>query len=199
MKLDENEVSPDPIQQFVLWFEQAIEAGIPEPNAMALATADKNAMPSVRIVLLKEIDEKGFVFFTNYQSKKGSNLYENPNASIMFFWIELQRQIRIDGKVDKLSIDKSDAYFAQRPRESQISARISPQSRVVPGREFLDGLFAEAEKEFYGQPIPRPNDWGGFCLIPETIEFWQGRTGRLHDRIFYKKVSGIWSINRLAP
>lgn len=200
MTLDEKEVDPNPLRQFVLWFDQAVHAGLPEPNAMTLATADLMGRPSARIVLLKELDETGFVFFTNYQSQKGRQLEENPYASLVFNWLELQRQVRIAGRVEKIPSDQSDAYFAQRPRPSQLGAVVSPQSRPLPNREILDNLYKEAEKEFHNQPIPRPEHWGGYRLIPHSLEFWQGRASRLHDRILYAVAeSSSWEISRLAP
>ena len=200
MTLDEKEVDPNPLRQFVLWFDQATQAGLPEPNAMTLATADSKGRPSARIVLLKEVDEAGFIFFTNYHSQKGSQLEENPYASIVFNWLELQRQVRIAGRVEKLPSDQSDAYFAQRPRPSQLGAVVSPQSHPLPNREILDILYKEAERKFHNLPIPRPEQWGGYRLIPHSLEFWQGRASRLHDRIIYTCVeNGSWELCRLAP
>lgn len=200
MTLDEKEVYLNPLRQFVLWFDQAVHAGLPEPNAMTLATADLMGRPSARIVLLKEVDKAGFVFFTNYQSQKGRQLEENPYASLVFNWLELQRQVRVAGRVEKILSDQSDAYFAQRPRPSQLGAVVSPQSHPLPNREILDILYKEAERKFHNQPIPRPEHWGGYRLIPHSLEFWQGRASRLHDRIIYTFVeSESWEICRLAP
>lgn len=200
MTLDEKEVDANPLQQFVLWFDQAIHAVLPEPNAMTLATADSKGRPSARIVLLKELDQAGFIFFTNYHSQKGRQLEENPYASIVFNWLELQRQVRIAGRVEKIPSDQSDAYFAQRPIPSQLGAVVSPQSQPLPNREVLDKLYKEAEREYHNQVIPRPEHWGGYRLIPYSLEFWQGRASRLHDRIIYTFVeSGSWEICRLAP
>jgi len=200
MTLDEKEVDANPLRQFVLWFDQATQACLPEPNAMTLATADSKGRPSARIVLLKELDEAGFIFFTNYHSQKGRHLEENPYASIVFNWIGLQRQVRIAGRVEKIPPDQSDAYFAQRPRSSQLGAVVSPQSHPLPNREILDNLYREAERKYHNQSIPRPEFWGGYRLLPHSLEFWQGRASRLHDRIIYTFVeSSSWEICRLAP
>lgn len=200
MTLDEKEVDANPLRQFVMWFDQAAHAGLPEPNAMTLATADSKGRPSARIVLLKELDQAGFIFFTNYHSQKGRQLEENPYASIVFNWLELQRQVRIAGRVEKIPSDQSDVYFTQRPIPSQLGAVVSPQSQPLPNREILDKLYKEAEREYHNQVIPRPEHWGGYRLIPYSLEFWQGRASRLHDRIIYTFVeSSSWEICRLAP
>ncbi len=198
MAFGKRDANPDPIIQFELWFNQASEAEVPEPNAMTLATADKSGKPSARIVLLKGFDHLGFVFYTNYQSKKAQDLLENPRASLVFVWLELQRQVRIDGIAEKVSRLESVEYFNSRPRESQLGAIASNQSRVVGDRKMLENKYIEAEERFRGN-ITCPEHWGGFRLIPQTIEFWQGRTNRLHDRIAYIKNPGGWSINRLEP
>jgi pyridoxamine 5'-phosphate oxidase len=192
---------PDAIEQFSQWFEQALFAELPEPNAMTLATANPDGRVSCRVVLLKEFDEKGFVFFTNYNSRKGADLALNPNAAISFLWLELERQVRIEGTIEKISTEESNIYFQNRPRDSQIGAWSSDQSKEVGSREELANLYKQKEKEFEGKPIPRPSYWGGYRLIPDNIEFWQGGPGRIHDRILYlrKPEKGTWIRKRLAP
>lgn len=197
-QLDREHVHLDPVIQFGRWMEQAIEAGIEEPTAMVLATASAEGVPSARVVLLKGFNEKGFTFFTNYNSRKGLELGSNPNAALVFFWKELERQVRIEGSVEKVSAVESDEYFSQRPKESQVGAIISPQSTIVPDRQFLE----ERLKEYLEKnkaPYARPGHWGGFRLKPVAIEFWQGRPGRLHDRIRYTSSGAHWHIERLAP
>jgi pyridoxamine 5'-phosphate oxidase len=197
--LEERSVSPDPFLQFAVWFDQAMAAGLPEPNAMTLATAGMDGLPNARVVLLKELDERGFVFYTNYLSQKGRELDDNPHATLVFLWLELHRQVRIRGRVDKLTGSESDSYFLSRPRESQLGAMASPQSEAVPGREFLEARFTELEKQYRGKPLERPAHWGGYRLLPDSVEFWQGRTGRLHDRLLYTGKPGSWKLKRLAP
>jgi len=196
---DEGVAHPQPFIQFVHWFDQAIEAGITEPNAMTLATASKEGKPSARVVLLKALDELGFVFYTNYESQKGQQLQANPNASLVFLWLDLQRQVRVEGYIEKVSEEESDAYFSVRPKASQIGAHVSPQSQVIPDRSFMEQRYWALEKEFANKEVPRPENWGGYRLIPERIEFWQGRQSRLHDRLLYEKNNEGWSIKRLAP
>jgi len=196
---DEGVAHPQPFIQFVHWFDQAIEAGITEPNAMTLATASKDGKPSARVVLLKALDELGFVFYTNYESQKGQQLQANPNASLVFLWLDLQRQVRVEGYIEKVSEEESDAYFSVRPKASQIGAHVSPQSQVIPDRSFMEQRYWALEKEFANKEVPRPENWGGYRLIPERIEFWQGRQSRLHDRLLYEKNNEGWSIKRLAP
>jgi pyridoxamine 5'-phosphate oxidase len=193
------QVLPDPIAQFNLWFEQAVFGGIIEPNAMTLATASKNGKVSARTVLLKEVDTEGFVFFTNYTSYKAKHLAENPFASLVFLWLDLERQVRIEGLVSKIDEQESETYFNSRPRESQLGAWASDQSSVIDSRELLHQRYSELEKQFENKPVPRPSFWGGYRLIPNEIEFWQGRPGRLHDRILYSKINEIWERKRLAP
>jgi pyridoxamine 5'-phosphate oxidase len=198
--LHRRDLDPDPIKQFANWFTTAVEAGIRDVNAMSLATATPDAQPFVRIVLLKGFDQNGFVFFTNYESEKGRQLDANPHAAMAFYWIELDRQIRITGSVAKTSAEESERYFHSRPAASQLGAWASPQSQVIEGRDVLETRLAEATKRFAGKPIPLPPYWGGFRVIPATIEFWQGRPNRLHDRFRYTlRPDGSWSLHRLAP
>jgi pyridoxamine 5'-phosphate oxidase len=197
-QLSETDVPGNPLPLFKLWFDQAVRAECPEPNSMTLATADKAGNPSARIVLLKGADENGFSFFTNYESQKGKDLAVRPQAALLFHWHELERQIRIQGLVERVSAGESDEYFHSRPSASRIGAWASPQSSVIPNREFLE----EAEKQFkaeFGDSPPRPEHWGGYRLRPTEMEFWQGRPSRLHDRIHYKLDGSTWQVNRLAP
>src|SRR5881296_4458145 len=198
--LRRSDLNPVPIKQFGNWFSAAIEAGIRDVNAMSLATAGRDGRPSVRIVLLKSFDQDGFVFFTNYESEKGKQLEENPYAALAFYWIELDRQIRISGKAEKTSREESQTYFRSRPIGSQLSAWASRQSEVLDGRRVLDARMAEMSERFGHQPIPLPPHWGGYRLKPDVIEFWQGRPNRLHDRFRYIRLAdGSWQIDRLAP
>lgn len=197
--LDENSVDPDPVRQFQLWFQQALDAQLPEPNAMTVATADAQGRPSARILLIKGVDERGFVFYTNYESRKGLELAANPHASLLFYWIELERQVRIEGVVEKTSAEQSDAYFASRPLGSRLGAWASEQSREIANRDELEAREKAFAERFGGNP-PRPPHWGGYRLVPERIEFWQGRPSRLHDRILYTREAGShWHISRLSP
>lgn len=198
--LDEKEIAKDPFKQFGQWWEEALNASIDEVNAMTLATASAEGVPSARIVLLKGYDEGGFVFFTNYNSYKGHDLSENPRACLVFFWKELERQVRITGLVQKVSAEESDNYFNSRPAGSRIGAWTSPQSQVIRDRQWLDESEAEQLKKFEGKDITRPSHWGGYRVKPITIEFWQGRSNRLHDRIQYSlEETGEWKVERLAP
>ncbi len=199
-ELSEGEVAEDPISQFNSWFQEAVEAKVNEPNAMSLGTA-VDGQPSVRIVLLKGIDEKGFRFYTNYQSAKGEQLKQNPKAALTFFWPELERQVRIEGVVEKLTDEASDTYYNSRPKGSRVGAWSSPQSQVIPDREVLEERVQEYTQKFENtEEVPRPDFWGGFVLIPAMVEFWQGRPSRLHDRIRYRlSEDKSWTIERLAP
>lgn len=195
----EKNVADDPITQFSLWWNEAVKSEIEEVNAMTLATCSKDAIPSARIVLLKGFSIEGFTFFTNYQSHKGQNLHDNPHASLVFFWKELERQVRIDGTVEKINEQASDEYFASRPVASQIGAWSSPQSNVIENREVIEQNVLRFFGEFEKKPIVRPPHWGGYIVKPVSIEFWQGRSSRLHDRILYTLEEGKWTIKRLAP
>jgi pyridoxamine 5'-phosphate oxidase len=197
--LEREDLKADPIDQFSVWFSQATELGLHEPNAMTLATVDADGMPFQRTVLLKQVDASGFVFFSNYRSRKGRQLEGNPQASILFPWVVLERQVTIQGHVEKISTDESEKYFHTRPRESQIGAWVSHQSQVIPSREFLIQKLGELESQFSGKEIPLPPYWGGYRVKPVTIEFWQGGPARLHDRFFYRLENGCWQLDRLSP
>lgn len=199
--LVETQADSDPIRQFHLWLEQAIEAQLPDANAMTLSTVNLAGKPSSRIVLLKGYDRRGLVFYTNYQSRKSQELEANPWAALNFWWIPLERQIRLEGRAEKLDPAESEAYFHSRPRDSQLGAWTSPQSSVILDREVLEQKFKELEGKYTGvDVIPRPEYWGGWRVIPETIEFWQGRASRLHDRLLYQlQPDGSWQYDRLAP
>lgn len=189
-----------PHAQFRIWFEEALSAELPEPNAMHLATVSAEGQPSGRVVLLKGLDDGGFSFYTNYQSRKGRELEDNPNCALTFFWPELERQVRIEGSAHRLPDETSDAYFTSRPRNSQIGAWASPQSTVILNRDILETRMQDLLSRFSGdEPLDRPRQWGGFVVIPNTVEFWQGRPSRLHDRIRYVRAESNWQIQRLAP
>ena len=199
-ELTEESVAQNPIDQFNIWLEEAITAAVDEATAFVLSTVNEEGKPSARVLLLKEVNDHGFVFFTNYNSRKGHDLEQNPYACLTFFWSGLERQVRIEGKVQKVSPDVSDAYFHSRPKGSQIGAWASPQSQVISGREVLKQADAKYTEAFADQVlVPRPEHWGGYILEPTRIEFWQGRPNRLHDRILFELENGSWHTNRLAP
>jgi pyridoxamine 5'-phosphate oxidase len=197
--LDEHNVALDPIAQFSRWFQEAMGSACAEPNAMTLATAEQDGRPSARIVLLKGFDARGFVFFTNYRSRKGRELALNPQGALLFHWIELERQVRIEGEVEMVAREESDEYYASRPLGSRLGAWASPQSEVIARREELQSRLSEVSAKFGDNP-PRPEHWGGYRLAPDVVEFWQGRPNRLHDRVRYIRESAtVWKIERLAP
>ena len=199
-KLSEKKADANPMKQFAKWWKQAAASKIDEVNAMTLATASQDGVPAARIVLLKGVDENGFIFFTNYESFKGQQLTENPKACLVFFWKELERQVRITGLVEKISVAASDEYFHSRPEGSQLGAIASPQSRIIENREWLDKHFKKLKKQLKNETIQRPEHWGGYIVKPVIIEFWQGRPSRLHDRLQYSlQETGEWKIERLAP
>jgi pyridoxamine 5'-phosphate oxidase len=199
--LTEADVDPDPVRQFERWLSEAIRAEVPEPTAMTLATADADGRPSARIVLLKGASPEGFVFFTNYESRKGDELAARPDAALLFHWVELERQVRVEGRIAKVPAEESDAYFASRPLLSRVGAWASPQSRVIPDRAWLEHEFAVSRQRIVanGVDVPRPAQWGGYRLAPIAMEFWQGRSSRLHDRIRYRREDAHWRVERLAP
>lgn len=198
--LDEAGVDADPIAQFRIWFDEARAAQVAEPNAMTLATVDSDGAPSARIVLLKSIEERGFTFYTNYDSRKGKELAVNPRAALCFFWQPLERQVRIEGTVEKVGREESDAYFRGRPRLAQIGAWVSQQSTPITSRAELERIEVELQKRFGDGPVPLPEFWGGFRVAPRAIEFWQGRPSRLHDRLLFSRTaSGPWTLQRLSP
>ena len=196
--LQEEDVATDPIEQFNKWWDESIKSEIIEANAMTLATANAAGIPSARTVLLKAFSTEGFIFFTNYESQKGEDLAANPNAALLFFWKEMERQVRIEGKVEKISEEESDAYFNSRPLGSRIGAWASPQSKVINDRTVIENNVQKFTEEF-GEKIPRPPHWGGYLLVPVKMEFWQGRSSRLHDRILFTREDNSWKISRLAP
>jgi pyridoxamine 5'-phosphate oxidase len=195
----ESSLAAEPLEQFRRWFAEAEQSGIRAPHAMALATAAVDGAPSVRMVLLKGADADGFAFFTGYRSRKGSELDVNPRAALLFYWDPLGRQVRVEGPVERLPGDESDAYFATRPRGAQLAATASQQGRVLRGREELDARVAELEHAYEGRRVPRPEHWGGYRLVPESYEFWQHRESRLHDRLRYRRADGAWFVERLSP
>lgn len=197
--LSESDALPDPINQFRHWFDEALAANLHEPNAMTLATATPDGRPFARIVLLKGYDGRGFVFYTNYEGRKARDLEANPNCALVFYWGELERQVRIEGRGVQVSDKESDAYFASRPRGSRLGAWVSEQSRTIESREKLEERLKELEEEYEGREIPRPPFWGGYRVEPEGVEFWQGRENRLHDRLLYTRCAEEWIIERLQP
>ena len=197
--LHESDLDPNPVNQFNKWFEEVLKSELSEPNAMLLSTVS-DGRPAGRIVLLKGVDQDGFSFYTNYESKKGKDIENNPQVGLTFFWKELERQIRIEGRIEKTSAQDSDDYFAIRPRGSQIGAWVSHQSEAIESRDFLEQKQRDFEARFEGQPVARPPHWGGYRVIPDYVEFWQGRPSRLHDRLAYSLTDGhVWKIDRLSP
>lgn len=197
--LNETDVSQDPFEQFERWFAEAQKSGVHEPTAMSLATVDTRGRPSLRIVLFKGLDGGGFTFYTNYESRKGADLAAQPHAALTFWWDKQERQVRIEGRVERVSRELSDHYFHSRPRGSQLAAYTSHQSRVVPGRATFDQRLAEVTRKFEGREVPCPDYWGGYRVVPDLIEFWQGRDNRVHDRLLYSRSSSSWQIERLEP
>ena len=197
-ELHEADAAADPVEQFRRWFADAEAAAVPEPTAMTLATADAAGRPHARVVLLKGVDDRGFTFYTNHASQKGRDLAENPFATLVFYWTKLERQVRVDGRVEPVSREEADAYFHSRPVDSQIGAWTSRQSSVIPSRDVLDDREAELKRRF-GTDVPLPDFWGGFRVVSEAVEFWQGRPSRLHDRLRYARVGDRWQVDRLAP
>ncbi len=197
--LDVADLAADPAEQWHRWHREANDAGLAEPNAMTVATVDEHGTPDARMVLVRTVDQHGFTFFTNFESAKSLQLDQNPTAAAVFGWLDLHRQVRIRGSVERVSDAESDEYFASRPRGSQVGAWASPQSQVIRDRSELDDLVAVEEQRFVNADVPRPPHWGGWRLIPNQIEFWQGRPNRLHDRLSYRSVDGGWQVERLAP
>lgn len=197
--LSEEEMAPEPLDMFALWLDQAMDAGLTEPNAMVLASTSAIGAPSSRTVLLKQLTSKGFVFFTNYSSSKGVELAADPRCALLFCWFDLERQVRVEGTARRLAGSDNDAYFALRPRPAQVGAWASPQSQVVGGRTDLEQRYDEQLARFGSGPVPRPEHWGGYVVEPQTVEFWQGRPGRMHDRLRYRAADGAWVVERLAP
>jgi len=197
--LNREDLNDSPFMQFDLWFKQAQAVQLEEPNAMSISTVSTGGQPSSRTVLLKIYDDKGFVFFTNYRSQKAIDIEQNPQVALLFPWLALERQIRISGRAEKISKKESFAYFSSRPKGSQIGAWISPQSRIIESRDFLKSKLAEMKAKFLTGHIPLPNAWGGYRIVPDKFEFWQGRSNRLHDRFIYELTQDKWTINRLAP
>lgn len=197
--LNEELMPQDPMQMFKMWFSEAIETGLTEPNAMTVATASLDGKPSARVVLLKEVNNMGFVFFTNYLSRKGREITVNPEVALVFDWHDMERQVRVEGRAEKLPVEDSDAYFNSRPEDAKIGAWASPQSKIVKNRDELEKLEDEIMEQFEDMEVHRPSHWGGYLIRPSVIEFWQGRPNRMHDRIVYYNTEEGWSMHRLAP
>lgn len=197
--LTEKDLAREPFRQFEKWLQEAEAAKIAEPNAMTLATATRDGRPSARTVLLKHVDGRGFVFYSNYESRKGRELEANPHATLVFPWLALERQVIVEGAVTRVAREESEAYFHSRPRASQLGAWVSQQSSIIPGRKVLEDALKELDAKYSGQEVPLPPQWGGWRLVPETVEFWQGRRSRLHDRLRYRRVKDGWTLERLAP
>lgn len=197
--LSEKDVNPNPILQFEKWFKEAVDAQVNEPNAMTVCTATNDGKPSARILLLRNFNENGFVYYTNYHSRKGKEIAQNPHCALLFFWPELERQVRIEGSIEKQTTEESDVYFNTRPRTGKLGAWSSEQSAVIANREVLDKEYELFSAKFPGEQVPRPPHWGGYVVNPISIEFWQGRPSRMHDRILFTKTNGSWKIERLSP
>lgn len=197
--LSEKDVLPDPIEQFKVWLRDAVASGLREPNAMTLATVSETGAPAARVVLLKDVRGEGLVFYTNYESRKGREMARDNRVALLFLWTELERQVRIEGTAAKVAPEESEAYFRSRPTDSQLGAWTSPQSHVIPNRDYLEQKFEELRRFYEGRPIFCPPHWGGYCVTPESIEFWQGRPNRLHDRILFVRDGDRWIHRRLAP
>jgi pyridoxamine 5'-phosphate oxidase len=198
-KLVVEQMKPDPIEQFKIWYKEAEVAEVPEPNTMTLATVSNLGQPTIRVVLLKEITEDGIIFYTNFRSRKGREMEEHPKTALNFYWQKMERQVRMDGQVSKIPEQVSDAYFATRPRGSQLGAWVSEQSKTIPTRQYLEEQLKSYQAQFDGVQIPRPPHWGGYLLMPSRVEFWQGGANRLHDRIQYSLINNRWNRCRLAP
>ncbi len=199
MYLTEDNINPDPFKQFDIWFKDAHDIGLKDPNAMNVASATKDGVPSSRMVLLKSYDKNGFIFYTNYTSRKSREIIDNPLVALNFFWDALERQVRVEGIIKKIDSKISDAYFASRARLSQLGAHASNQSQVIENYDVITNKLKELEKKYEGQEIPRPEHWGGFIIVPDTIEFWQGHQGRIHDRLKFRREEQKWKLDRLSP
>ena len=197
--LNETNMPQNPMEEFNVWLDFAINSGLTEPNAMTVATSTLDGKPSARVLLLKEVNDKGFVFFTNYLSRKGRELVVNPEVALVFDWHDIERQVRVEGRAEKLPEEESEAYFNERPEDAKIGAWASPQSKIVKDREELEKHLEEIEEQFEGMPVHRPSHWGGYLIRPSVIEFWQGRPSRMHDRLVYYKTEEGWTMHRLAP